>query len=441
MNTANGNIKRRKSANPQLRAVLDAQGQPVRFGLVSILINEQSGKYFTSHWCSNMNRPIRKSAKTTDLSHALTLASSLDKILRQLGTVGYNAVNVPQVPAFTLSQALDMGITHSRGSKAYLGNLERHKRYFLTFMAKRFPTVTNWTDLLPLHIDAYCRHLAHTPITKEGHRKETGRTSRTQVAYLDVVRAASAVLSRNYPTLYRPLAVHPAIYKTARPRKAYLQPEQMLRLLDVAMKEKDRRLAWAVVLGTWGGMRFSEIAARTTADIRGDCVVVYDKDKIVGGKTHCSPRVIPLCKPALDAAKKLLSESNIVDMSGKPERLVHGLGENKLRDYFKRMLKRAGLDIQPREASRKSYANLLKVAGVREEVRKGLMGWAFRDVAGAHYEDWAIHPEDTPEIAAPKMQLLRANGTDLVDAFISQETIKKTFDSPSVRDIPIAVTD
>jgi hypothetical protein len=29
MNTANGNIKRRKSANPQLRAVLDAQGQPV----------------------------------------------------------------------------------------------------------------------------------------------------------------------------------------------------------------------------------------------------------------------------------------------------------------------------------------------------------------------------------------------------------------------------
>jgi hypothetical protein len=441
MNTANGNIKRRKSANPQLRAVLDAQGQPVRFGLVSILINEQSGKYFTSHWCSKMNRPIRKSAKTTDLAHALTLAASLDKILRQLGTVGYAAVNVPTVPTFTLTQALDMGITHSRGSKAYIGNMERHKGYFLAFMQKRFPTVTNWVDLLPLHLDAYCRHLAHSPITKEGFARDTGRSSRTQVAYLDVVRAASSVLSRNYPTLYRPLAVRPAIYKTARARKAYLQPAQMIELLEHAMKQPDRRLAWAVVLGTWGGMRFSEIAARTADDVRGDCVVVHDKGKITGGKTHYSPRVVPLCKPALDAAKILLAEQKVVNISGAPNKLIHGLGENKLRDYFKRMLNSAGLDIQPREAARKSYANMLKVAGVREEIRKGLMGWAFRDVAGAHYEDWAIHPEDTPEIAGPKLKLLRVHGVDLVNAFISQESIKKTFDSASVRDMPIAVTD
>jgi hypothetical protein len=432
MTPPNGNTKRRTSDAPQLRAVLDADNKPMRVGLVSLLIHEQNGKLYTSHWCSRMNKAVRKSAKTTDLSHALILAASLDKLLRQLGTVGYQVAAAPQLPTFTLEQALDMGISHSRGSKAYVANMERHKKYFLAFMGKRFPAVINWTDLLPLHIDAYCKQLALHPITKPGFSRETGRSSRTQVAYLDVVRAASSVLARNYPTLYRPMQVRPCIYKTARPRKAYLQPEQMQHLLDVAMKQKDRRLAWAVILGTWGGMRFSEIAARTTADVRGGCVVVYDPTKLTGGKTHCSPRVVPLCKPALDAAKILLAENKVVALNGDPIPLIPHLGENKLRDYFKRMLTNAGLDIQPREAARKSYANLLKAAGVREEIRKALMGWAFKDVAGAHYEDWAIHPQDTPEIAGPKLEYLREQGIKLVDEYYTQITLKKQLTSGNV---------
>jgi hypothetical protein len=409
----------RTSKNPQLQVV-------DRLDLVSLQLNCQNGKYYTGYWDAEVGKVIRKSAKTRDYRTALRLAKKLDTVLRRLGTrnLGYKK----KEQSLTLEKALDLGIKRSRADRVGLMTLALRKKYFLDYMRKHHPAVKYWTELLPIHVDGYCKFLSETP--GPGGKR---RAASSQKKYLGVIRMASQVLCENYPDTYRPLSVKHAVGESTRRPKFYLSPEQMLRLLETAIESENVRMAWVVLMGTWAGLRFTEICARTAADFRDDCVLVADPDKRLGGKTRSSQRVVPLCAVAAKAARELLSKDNLRDIAGRDTRLVDICPE-RLRQDFSDYLKSLGITFQGRDVTRKSYANLLKVSGVQYEVRNATMGWSFRGVGGNHYEDWSIHPEEfmnAPQVAGPKLRILRTKGSVLVDEYLSQNLSQKRLDDGS----------
>ena len=159
--------------------------------------------------------------------------------------------------------------------------------------------------------------------------------------------------------------------KQSSPRSARqpFEPEDVVKLLDEAIKRDDENLADLIRLGMWTGCRIEELCALKIEQVKGDYFSIED------AKTKAGWRDIPIHRELAQTMTRLIESSG-------DGYVIPGLSENKYGDRSNAVGKRFGrlkndLEFGSQHvfhSIRKTVVTILENAGVAENVVADIVG-------------------------------------------------------------------
>ena len=282
-------------------------------------------------------------------------------------------------------------------------NVEGAARRFTNFVADEFPGVQRFDELRPFMVAQYQQRL-----------RADGLSDNTVRLYLRAVKMADSFVERNYGRTTPALVVEQEIPRPAPKPKLYLSFEQLCACLRRARENYLPSAVLGFALGGFAGMRLTEIIRLTPEKLKGDCVWIDGRTK-----NRHSPRVIPLCDVALRFARahgRLYQRSKRGRTSGTQSNgagfyatetsLSHTMADVLAELHAETGEEEYGL-VDPHEAARKTFDNLLYRLGVPADAREGYQGRKLQGMGASHYTDVVPVPGELPKPREEKIQVFR----------------------------------
>jgi integrase len=427
----------RKPAGAATNSLRQVKKQPYIGEGFSLYLHHGTGRYYLAVYSERKKKLEFQSLKTMNLQEAVELARTIYAAAadQQKRLAPFIARHI--APSETLEHAFELALakklTERRLNPEQEAITKRHWNYFLTWMRDNCPSVVSWAQLTDVHIEAYIADLKRKTPARGPRAGAIGMKPSSISRYMHPITMTSSVMHKLQPELYRLHHVNHMVPRAGREPKKYLTAEQSIKLYQWAKANCRSTRQYAVVaiaLGCFAGLRIKEIVNLTLADVD----IASGTLTVRVSKTEAGERVIPLTAIALDAWKDYVSELKVIPMQNVP---VIDLPYTRISYKVKELLKLAAVALNdpdyamcaPREALRKSFANLMEEAEVPEKYQRALFGHAAPDsILHEHYrEDPAVLPNDMNHVKARKLDKLRTRAVVFIDQLIAEQIAKHTF--------------
>jgi integrase len=408
-------------------------------GSYKIYLHHTSRRYYLCRWNPRTRKLEFQSLRTMNLKEAVDLARA-----------AYQAATDQQErlapflfrhtePTETLQQAFEMAFAKKLADRRLLPEQEaitkRHWGYFARWIADNCPSVKTWAHVTDMHIEGYVGYLKKRTPSRGPRIGKDGIKTASILRYLLPVNMVSKYMHKMRPELYRLHNVKFDKPPKQREPKKFLTPEQAVALYIWAKDSAGRKhqyAAVAIALGCFSGLRLKEIAMLTLADVD-----VSAKTLTVHvSKSDAGMRVIPLTKIALSAWTGYVNNLRIVPVGNAPLYESHF---TNLCYRVKHLLVKAAkaLDVpdyarcSPREALRKTFANLMEECEIHDKFQRALFGHSANEsvLHNNYREDPAILPGDMDHVKERKLEKLRSRAIVYLDEKIDTIIEKQQFPS------------
>lgn len=291
----------------------------------------------------------------------------------------------------SIAEAIDHGLKQARHCPEHRANQEKAAAVLLSALHQA--GAVTWGDLRP----GTLRRVVQS-FESQGYSPNTIR------AYTNPLRLASNYMVEEFDV--NAVSLSKIIPKRSAPVKRFLNPEQLKVALGRA-GESGSRLARLGMACALTGMRLTEAMRLDVSklDSRGCLLTISGRTKNDG-----SARVIPVLPTAMDLLLESVDVplSRVCGLSRAVKKVVLDTGADLGVDGFDQ--------IEPREACRKTFANLCFAAGVDMDMVKAYMGHAFTgewdgsrpgNVLMRHYVAATPRPEDMEHVRDAALNGLR----------------------------------
>lgn len=295
------------------------------------------------------------------------------------------------IHALTMIEAMHNGLTLIRDDKWREHQRRSMKSGFLRWNEETKAGVHLWSDLKPIHIRNFVLWMERDMKWKRN----------TVSHYTNVIRKSSEWVQLNMPDQWE----NPFIRKMRREPEPssdrYLMPDQLAQVVKVAKEMNETSVVAALMFGGLAGIGLLELLDMKAEDITADGI------RITRPKNAYRPRIVPMCEPLKTYALAWKNCFGRVPARGdyslsKRGRLVLDATAERTKDETFRM-------VNLHEATRVTFANTAKVAGVPAESLAAYLGHVGTSTLEKHYLKLIPRHDDLPRIQKQKLAQLSAD--------------------------------
>lgn len=349
------------------------------------LIKRRKSQFWIACYTDRNGRQLKRSTKTTDKAAALKIVVELERVERlaregHASTFHFQKI-VSDVTREVIGEALP-----SPSISDYLNDWLKSivKKNTESTIERYTNTVNRFLEFLGATVKQPARSLTPTHIDRFlNHRLQSGLAPKT--AIIDV-KTLSIALRRaeNFGIIDKNPAPAVKLPKAVSSERAIFSAADLHKLVNAAPNQDWQTL---IYLGFYVGARLGDCVTMTWENVDTDSgLLTYTQRKT--GKRVVVPIQITLLRHLLTVAESHQTGFLCPSLAAKTPGGKHGLSES-----FKRIVKRAEIDLQTvqgkgaRKFSRRtfhslrhSFSSALANAGVSEEVRMQLTGHSSRDI-------------------------------------------------------------
>jgi integrase len=420
-------MKRGRKPQGSTTTLKYVKNQPYIAEGVSLYLHHTTKRYYVGVYNSKLKKVEFRSLHTMNLKEAVELARTVYAVKKQVDDAAARLEAMSgNKQVETLQQAFEIALNRKLMERKLNPEQEaitkRHWSYFKAWMEKNAPSVTTWLEVTDTHVEAYIASLRFKAPKRGPRVGADGMKPASISRYTHPITMTSKAMNRLKPELYRVIKVNHLIPRSGREPKKYLTVEQAVKLYVWAKtncRHNKQYAVLAIALGCFAGLRIKEVAALTSGDVTDGALTVR------ASKTDAGRRVVPLTKLAHEAWTDYMAALHPIPIAAAS---ITGVPYTRISYKVKELLKQAAVALNdpdyarcsPREALRKTFANLMEEADVPEKYQRALFGHATPDsILHEHYrEDPAILPDDMEHVKQRKLQRLRERAVVFMDTLI-----------------------
>lgn len=371
------------------------------------LTKREKSKYWVACYTDRNGVQVKRSTKTTDKAAALKIAIELDRVERMAREGHASTFQFQQIVSEVARDVIGEGLPSPTATAYFTEWLATIKRKSSPGTHERYShAVKKFLDSLGPVAEQSLRNLTPTHIERFLNRRlDSGVAPKTAIVDIKTISVALR-RAENYGLITKNPTPAVKLPKAVSSERGVFSPEDVQKLLVAAPSMDWQTL---IYLGFYVGARLGDCLAMTWENVDTDnALLVYVQRKT--GKRVVVPLHFNLLRHLLHVAESHQQGFLCPTLANKTPGGKHGLSES-----FKRIVKRAEIDLQTvqgkgtRKFSRRtfhslrhSFSSALANAGISEEVRMRLTGHSSRDIH-AQYTHLNVEPLKAAITSLPRI--------------------------------------
>ncbi|HUT24723.1 MAG TPA: tyrosine-type recombinase/integrase [Sumerlaeia bacterium] len=340
------------------------------------------GKWRAAWWDSETRRYMRRVVPATSLREAREVARTYNsEILEKRGYIP----SIRGRAGHSVKTALGEAIGASRGRNGTKAHYALLANQFLDWLEARFPGVTQWRDVKPLHLQEYIRW-----------SEEKGAAFDTIRLRLVPVKMAARYMADNFPESCRDISRRVRLPKRAKREPSAVPDGDEVGIFLSYLAARRPDIFPIALLQALAGLRVLEALSIREQDVDFEAgTVTIAETPIHIPKTPESCPTIPVYAPILEALRTATGARKVIHDRGFLFLTRYGRPwtRNGYGDAVRRMFRQCGRDkgieslrsLRPREL-RAAFATLARTLGADSRVVQAYLGQAPSDILGRSYE-------------------------------------------------------